>query len=56
MRLENLIAEIVEEMYKKITENRTVEESGSAADGEDGGNVCDQVRRSVQPGVQRLYL
>ena len=26
MRLENLIAEIQEEMYKKITDNRTVEE------------------------------
>ena len=31
MRLENLIAEIEEEMYKKITDNRTVEESEAKA-------------------------
>ena len=31
MRLENLIAEIEEEMYKKITDNRTVEESEAEA-------------------------
>lgn len=31
MRLENLIAEIEEEMYKKITENRTMEESEAKA-------------------------
>lgn len=30
MRLENLIAEIEEEMYKKITDNRTVEEEEAA--------------------------
>ena len=31
MRLENLIADIEEEMYKKITDNRTVEEGDAAA-------------------------
>ncbi|MCF2667675.1 arginine--tRNA ligase [Faecalicatena contorta] len=31
MRLENLIAEITEEMYKKITDNRTVEEAEAQA-------------------------
>lgn len=31
MRLENLISEIEEEMYKKITDNRTVEESEAKA-------------------------
>lgn len=31
MRLENLIADIEEEMYKKITDNRTVEEADAAA-------------------------
>lgn len=31
MRLENLIADIEEEMYKKITDNRTVEEENAAA-------------------------
>ena len=29
MRLENLIAEINEEMYQKITDNRTIEGDGS---------------------------
>lgn len=31
MRLENLVADIEEEMYKKITDNRTVEEGDAAA-------------------------
>ncbi len=31
MRLENLIADIEEEMYKKITDNRTVEEENAAS-------------------------
>ena len=56
MRLENLIAEINEEMYKKITDNRTVSERRSKRDSEDGRTFRDQIWRSVQPGSQGLCI
>ena len=56
MRLEVLISEIQEEMYKKITENRTVEEAEARTDRRHRRAVCYQVRRSVQPGFQGLCV
>ena len=55
MRLESLIAEIEEEMYKKITDNRTVE-GRSKRDCEDCRTFRNSIRRSVQSGIQRLYF
>ena len=57
MRLENLIAEIEEEMYKKITDNRySIGEEEAKADCEDCRTFCNQIRRSLQSGIQRLYF
>ena len=42
MRLENLIREINEEMYKKIMDNRTVRGRGKE-DCTDGRTCCDQI-------------
>ena len=56
MRLENLIREINEEMYKKIMDNRTVSEEEAKKTATDGRTCCDQIWRSVQSGIQGLCL
>ena len=56
MRLESLIAEIEEEMYKKITDNRTVEEEEAKETATDCRTFRNSIRRSVQSGIQRLYF
>ena len=43
MRLENLIREINEEMYKKIMDNRTVFRGRGKEDCTDGRTCCDQI-------------
>ena len=51
MRLENLIREIDEEMYKKIMDNRTVEEEEARNTAKNSRTCCNQVWRSLKSGL-----
>ena len=44
MRLENLIRDINEEMYKKIVDNRSIKEEDARADRKDRRTFCNQIR------------
>ncbi len=46
MRLENLIADIDEEMFHKIVENRSVKDPGCKRDSRNRRTFCNQIRRS----------
>ncbi len=52
MRLENLIREITEKMYEKITENRTVSEEEAKATAKMVG-MADQIRRPLNQAKQK---
>ena len=56
MRLEMLMKDINEEMYEKITENHTVDPERSRKDSKDRSTFCNQIRRFIQSGIQRLHF
>ena len=56
MRLERLIADINEEVYKKVQEKQRVSEAGDEKDSRDDRSRCIKVRRSLQPGYQGLCI
>ena len=57
MRLENLIRDINEEMYKKIVDNRSIKEEDARATAKNRRTFCNpKYGDPVQPGIQRLYF
>ena len=56
MRLENLIREIDDEMYKKIMDNRTVEEEDARRYSRRSWTCSDQVREIFLTRLLRSYI